>query len=68
MLGPEWLGETTQAATTCSRCEPKHRFSCIVPVGQKRGVVLSVCVGEGSLAGAVWGSVFALSALNTKPC
>ena len=68
MLGPEWLGETMQAATTWSRCKPKHSISCIVPVGQKRGVVLSVCVGEGSLAGAVWGSVFALSALNTKPC
>lgn len=66
--GARVAGGTMQAATAWFRCEPKHSFSCMVPVGQKRGVVLSVCAGKGNLAGAVWGSAFALSALNTKPC
>lgn len=68
MLGPEWLGETTQELPHVPGVNQSTDSPVSFQWGQKRGVVLSVCVGEGSLAGAVWGSVFALSALNTKPC
>ena len=37
MLGPEWLGKTMQAAMAWPRCEPRHSFSCIILMGQKRG-------------------------------